>query len=225
MRRKEIIRSEGELKTKVEKYLRRDNRIQDSDITVNVTGTSVILEGMVRSFDAFRAAENDAYMVMGVKTVDNQLQVERPESYQQPGDLQIEESVRSFLIWNTQVNSNDINVVVDKGVVELNGSVYTYHELKLAEEIASNVNGVNEVRNNLVVNTRHDVNDEMIADNIYDALDADPLVNTDDIEVSIDRGLVTISGNVQDYAAANAAHDALLYIPGVRGIVNNVTIG
>lgn len=225
MRRKEIIRSEGELKSKVERFLRRDNRIQSSDITVNVIGTSVILEGKVNSFDAFRAAENDAYMVLGVKAVDNQLQVERPESYQQPEDLEIEESVRSFLIWNTQVNSNDINVVVDKSVVELNGSVYSYHELKLAEEIASNVNGVSEVRNNLVVNTRHDVNDEMIADNVYDALDADPLVNTDDIEVSIDRGLVTISGSVQDYAAANAAHDALLYIPGVRGIVNNVTIG
>ncbi|MFW5644860.1 MAG: BON domain-containing protein [Bacteroidota bacterium] len=225
MRRKEIIRSEGELKTKVEKYLRRDNRIQDSNITVNVTGTSVILEGVVRNYDAFRAAENDAYMVMGVKAVDNQLQIEQPESFQQPEDNEIEESVRSFLIWNTQVNSNDIDVVVDKGRVELNGSVYSFHELKLAEEIASNVNGVSEVKNNLIVNTRYDVNDELIADNVYDALDADPFVNTNDIEVSVDHGLVTISGNVQDYAAANAAHDALLYIPGVRGIVNNVTIG
>lgn len=225
MRRKEIIRTEGELKSKVEKFLRRDNRIQSTDIVVNVKGTSVILEGTVKSYDAFRAAENDAYMVMGVKSVSNQLQVDRPESYQQPDDFEIEESVRSFLIWNTEVNSNDINVSVHKGVVELNGSVYSFHELKLAEDIASKVNGVNEVRNNLIVNTRHDINDEMIADNVFDALDADPLVNVDDIDVSIDQGLVTISGNVQDYVSANAAHDALLYIPGIRGIVNNITIG
>jgi len=225
MRRKDVTFTETEIKDKVERFFRRDSRIPAGRIDVSVAGSIVKLEGTLETREAFRAAENDAYMVLGVKTVDNQLRVVPPETQEQPTDPELEEIVRSTLIWNTQVNTADMDVVADKGVIELSGSVYSYHQKRLAEELASSIQGVSEVRNNLVINTRDDVNDELIADNIFEALDADPLVNVQDIDISINNGLVTLSGNVQEYAAANAAHDALLYIPGVRGIVNNITIG
>ncbi len=217
--------NEIELRRKVEKFLQRDERIFDDNITVSVEGNSVILDGKVRSYYALRAAENDAYTVMGVKTVNNNLAVEPPGNHQELSDLEIRESIKSVMVWNGQIDSTDLDITVNDGIVELNGSVYSYHEKMLATDIAMSVNGVKEVRNNIIVNTRHDVNDELIGDNVFDALDSDPMVNAEDIDITVNNGLVTLSGTVQDYAAANAAHDALLYIPGVRGIVNNINIG
>ena len=225
MKRNDVTLTEEEIKNKIERFFSRDNRLNESEIDVSVTGSSVKLEGKVRSREAFRAAENDAYTVMGVKTVNNNLQLVPPETHRQPSDPEIEQSVSSTLIWNTQVNSGDIRVVADEGVVELEGSVNSYYQKRLAEELASNINGVKDVRNNLIINVRDDVNDELIADRVFESLDTDPLVNVNELDVSVNNGLVTLSGNVQDYAAANAAHDALLYIPGVRGIVNQITIG
>ncbi len=223
--RKDADLTEQEIKEKVDRFFRRDSRIHDSRIRVDVEGRSVRLEGEVRNNQAFRAAENVAYTVMGVKTVDNRLKVVPPETYQKPTDPEIEESVSSTLIWNNQVNTGDLDVVVHDGIVELNGSVDSYHEKKLAGDIAGQLNGVSAVENNLVINSRVEVNDELIADNVFEALDVDPLINPNEINITVDRGVVTLSGSVQDYAAANAAHDALLYIPGVRGIVNQITVG
>jgi osmotically-inducible protein OsmY len=143
---------ESEIREKVRRNIQRDERLFNSDINVAVKGNTVSLEGKVPSPHALRAAENDAYRVMGVRTVENYLLIDPPAHYKQPTDLEIEESVRSTLTWNNQVDSTDI-------------------------------------------------------------------------DISINNGLVTLSGTVQEYVSANAAHDALLYIPGVRGIVNNINIG
>ena len=222
---KSTEKREVELREKVERYLKRDDRLHDDKIKVSVTGDTVSLEGKVNSHYAMRIAENIAYTVMGVKLVENYLAVEPSGTYMKPSDLEIEKSIRSTLLWNSAIDSNDLDVTVTNGKAELNGSLYSYHEMRLAEEITYTINGVNEVVNNIVVNTRHDTNDELIADNVFEALDSDPMVNAADIDISINNGLVTLSGSVQDYVAANAAHDALLYIPGVRGIVNNINIG
>ncbi|MGC9344004.1 MAG: BON domain-containing protein [Bacteroidales bacterium] len=222
---RDIKTKESEIREKVKRKLKRDERLFESDITVSVKGGTISLEGRVPATHALRAAENDAYTVMGVRTVENYLSIDPPSGYKQPTDLEIEESVRSTLTWNNQIDSTDIDVIVKKGIVELNGSIGSYYEMKLAEEVCSTLNGVREVINNIVVNTRHDNNDELIADNVFEALDSDPMVNSADIDIAINNGLVTLSGTVQDYASANAAHDALLYIPGLRGIVNNINIG
>jgi osmotically-inducible protein OsmY len=67
--RKDADLTEQEIKEKVDRFFRRDSRIHDSRIRVDVEGRSVRLEGEVRNTQAFRAAENVAYTVMGVKTV------------------------------------------------------------------------------------------------------------------------------------------------------------
>lgn len=221
----ELKTKESEIREKVKRNIRRDERIAKTGINIRVNGNTVSLEGKVPSPNASRAAENDAYMVMGVRTVENYLAIEPPAGYKQPTDLEIEESVRSTLTWNNQIDSTNIDVAVRNGIVELNGSIGSYHEMRLAEEVCSTLNGVREILNNIMVNTRHENNDELIADNVFEALDNDPLVNSADIDISINSGMVTLSGTVQDYVSANAAHDALLYIPGVRGIVNNINIG
>jgi osmotically-inducible protein OsmY len=216
---------EQKLKEKVERYLERDDRLSAGQIDVDVKGTNVKLDGKVKNYNALRAAENDAYMVLGVKTVDNYLSVEPVLTTEKPDDIAVEARIRNILLWDQRVDATDTEITVDKGQVEINGSVYSFWEKQLVEEVVLSVEGVVDVNNNLVVNTRHDINDELIADRVYEALSVSPYVNTDDIDVVVNNGMVTISGNVQSYMAASDAHDALLYLPGVRGIANNLSIG
>lgn len=217
--------TEKELKRKVEQYIERDDRIRTGQVQVDVTGNAIKLEGSVPNYNALRAAENDAWMVIGVKSVNNYLTVEPPETSTKPDDLEIEAAIKNVFLWDNRLDSTDTEISVDKGHVEINGTVFSLWEKQIAEEIAYSVTGVVQVTNNLVVNKRSEINDELIADKIFEALDNNPYVNVSDINVTVNEGMVTLSGTVQSYLAANEAHDSLLYIAGVRGIVNNVNIG
>ncbi len=218
-------KKEKELRKRVLSSLMRDERLKNSDIHVKVKGANVSLEGKVDSVSKMRAAEANSYKVAGVRTVENYLHIEPQPDDPQPSDSEIVESIRATLAWNNQIDSTAIEISVDSGVAELRGSVYSYHEMKLAEDMVISIGGVKDVINNIVVNTRYSPDDEIIADQVFEALDNDPMVNPDDINISLDNGIVTLSGTVQEYAAANAAHDALLYIPGVKGVINNINIG
>jgi osmotically-inducible protein OsmY len=216
---------EKELKQKVEKRINGDDRLRTGQVKVEVTGNSVKLEGRVDNYSALRAAQDNAYFVSGVKTVSNFLRVEPSQLSAQPDDLEIESNIRNIMLWDNRIDSTEVEIVVDHGQVELDGSVYSFWEKQLASDIVLSVQGVRDVQNNLMVNTRHDPGDELMADRIFEALDANPFVNAGDIDVAINNGLVTLSGTVQNYLAATEAHDALLYIQGVRGINNQIDIG
>lgn len=56
--------------------------------------------------------------------------------------------------------------------------------MKIAEELCSTLNGVREVINNIVVNTPHDDNAELIADRVFEALDSDPMVKSAGIYIN-----------------------------------------
>lgn len=217
--------AEAKIKEKVEKRLRRDDRIRESQIHVEVEGNSVRLEGTVNSKNALQAAMNDTYRIKEVKNVNNFLTVTPPRREEGYSDIEIEANIRNALLWDSRIDSTDIDIVVFKQHVELNGTTYSFWEKQLAEEIAFSSTDVKEVTNNLVVNTRDDLNDELIADSVFEALDENPFVNAGDVSIAVNNGMITLSGAVQDYIALSEMHDSLLYIPGVKGIVNNVNVG
>ena len=217
--------TEYEIKKRVERYLQHDDRLHNSRIEVDVLENSVKLVGIVPNYNALRAAENDAYMVMGVRTVNNYLAIEPPPASSAPDDLEIESNIRNVYLWDNRIDPNEIEITVNDGYVELTGTVYSFWEKKIAEDIARSITGVKEVRNELMVNTRNEINDEMLADKIFEVLDSNPFVDAAEIDVSVNEGLVTLSGTVQDYYTANNVYDSIIYIQGVRGVINNLDIG
>lgn len=122
--------------------------------TINGTTT---LSGVVRS-DAERAkivriAEETA----GVQQVYDQLSVVPPEPVDNPmrdvgksmGDEVTEKRVEKAILLNKHLNSREIDVEVNDGVVILTGSVNTEEERQLAEDITRSLGGVTNVRNEL----------------------------------------------------------------------------
>jgi len=76
-----------------------------------------------------------------------------PRSYQRP-DERIEEEVYERLLHRVDINAADIEVAAQGGIVTLSGNVDTRHSQRLAEELADEVRGVHEVRNELNVRTQ-----------------------------------------------------------------------
>lgn len=77
------------------------------------------------------------------------------ESHQSTGqyidDSVISNKVRAELIGDEELNVFEIDVTTQNGVVQLSGAVSTEAAKSRASRVASNVNGVKDVRNNLII--------------------------------------------------------------------------
>ncbi len=71
-------------------------------------------------------------------------------------DKSIAAKVRSDLIGDPEVKATGVKVNVFKGDVELSGYVDSANQKEKAEQIARNVNGVNFVKNDLVVKSTNE---------------------------------------------------------------------
>ena len=73
-----------------------------------------------------------------------------PKGYRR-SDERIHEEVSDRLMTHPDVDASDIEVVVSEGIVTLEGSVEDRHQKRIAEFIAEDVVGVDDVRNQLTV--------------------------------------------------------------------------
>lgn len=68
------------------------------------------------------------------------------------------------------------------------------------------------------------LDDDEVRDSVCENLFQDSFVNPDRIEVTVDRGVVTLRGEVDDFLEARYAWDDAWESPGVRGVINNLTV-
>lgn len=219
------MRTDEEIKVDITKQLQWDARIDASDVSIKVDNGNVNLEGKVPSITAQAAARDDAYLVEGVLSVTNDLDVRFPESKTVPTDTDIKQNIVSALSFNSDVQSYKIDVTVDKGWVTLEGTVNAYWEKVAAENEVLDINGVFGVSNNLGVVPTESYLDETIAEDIISALERNVHVNADDIDVKVEDGKVTLDGTVKTLTAKNAAFDSALYTPGVISVNNRIIVG
>ena len=198
-----------------------DNSVKASDVAVTVDHGSVTLNGTVPSYHAKYTAAEDAYLVSGVKSVDNKLKV---NYFSLPTDHQIKEAVESSLDWDFDLDSQKINVSVDEGTVTLLGTVDSYWKKILAEMDTSKINGVIEIKNELAIVTTGKWEDENIATDIESALGRNINVNVNDVDVKVRKGNVTLSGEMPSWSSKNSAYNSAVFTSGVNEIHNHLTI-
>lgn len=66
--------------------------------------------------------------------------------------------------------------------------------------------------------------DDEIRDAVYRRMSADAWIDPERIEVQVEDGIVTLTGEVDDFMEARYAWDDAWEADGVRGVVNNLTI-
>ena len=110
------------------------------------------------------------------------------------------------------------------GTVTLRGSVGSPHQRVAAVEIAKSVPGVREVVDELSVDLRDRWGDDELRGAALQALMSE--VDTGDgwVDVAVDAGWVTLTGQVKHQEQSNAAFETVAALGGVGGITNKIVV-
>jgi osmotically-inducible protein OsmY len=212
------------IKKDVIEQLYWDHRIDAAEVQVQVDNSTVMLEGKVPSYMARAAATNDAWLVEGVGSVENELDVEYEPTVALPTDTDIKIYVKENLRWNASLPEDKIEISVENRWVTLEGTVDAFWKKIIAEEEVSDVLGVAGVHNKLAVVPTERITDERIAEDVVKALDRDIRVMSEDVTVEVEDGIVTVSGTLPTWTAKSAAYNAALYTYGVIDVEDNTTV-
>jgi hyperosmotically inducible periplasmic protein len=141
------------LTERVKTALAGDSASAARDIEVETRDGVVQLSGFVDSEDQRTAALMRARSVQGVQEVRNDLSLrDDSRSANRPvADTVIAARVKDSLKGAELSSDSDVNVEVSKGVVQLSGFVSTPQEKARAGDVASSVEGVRDVENQIAL--------------------------------------------------------------------------
>jgi osmotically-inducible protein OsmY len=139
-------------------------------------------------------------------------------------DTELQLAVVRGLQLDPRVDATDIGVEVDEGVVTLTGSVPSFARKQAADRAAHRVPGVLDVADEIQVKVPSMLarTDTDVALSVRRALAAHRLVPNQWIQTTVADGHVTLDGTVDTPYQREAAERAILGLPGVRAVVNNL---
>jgi len=183
----------------VKTQLQDARMIDASNIKVQTHEDIVTLSGPVDNLLTKDRANDIAESVTGVLSVINHLTVAQTRP-----DNQVAEDVRRAVNTDPATETWEISAAVQDGVVQLKGVVDSWQEKHLAGTLAKSVKGVTGLKNNLIINYNGTRTDNQIQAEVKSILKWDSRLDDKLIKVSVENGVVRLSGSV------GSAHDKTL---------------
>jgi len=162
-------------------------------------------------------------VVLGLCLTAGALAADRPDSW-------VTAKTKLALMTTEGIDTWDLNVDTVNGVVTLHGKVASKAAKEKADDVARSIEGAKSVKNLLQVvpkpqrDTVSD-NDSVIADQVKQAFNNDPIVDKSGIEVaSVNKGVVLLSGTAKSIDAHLEAVELASKVPGVRRVASEVKV-
>jgi osmotically-inducible protein OsmY len=141
-----------------------------------------------------------------------------------PSDPDIKANVMNALQNLSGLDLQQVSVSAQNGHVTIEGSAPTFWTKDRAERLIALLPGILEIRNKLVVVPTHNILDESIAHSIAQAFERNGSIDTESILLTVENGIVTLSGIVPNWAARQAAYETALYTEGVIDIKDKLIV-
>jgi osmotically-inducible protein OsmY/uncharacterized membrane protein YhaH (DUF805 family) len=166
-------------------------------------------------------------------------------------DVQLKRDILTRLTSDNKVDVGHIGVVVEGGIVTLSGHVSSQVEKAAAVAAAGRIPGVRAIADEIEVRHPWDMKialagiakraikdirrlfvrriqskriaDDEIAKCAVDLLKSDASVPSSTIQLTVSNGQVTLSGGTDWDWERRAAEEDVLRLPGVRGVIDNIT--
>ena len=141
-------------------------------------------------------------------------------------DSEIRSRVLAELDWDPSIDASDVGVAVKDGVVTLTGTIPSYWQEKEVERVVKRIAGVRAVAEELAIKLpgTSERSDADIAQSVLSGLRFNVAVPTNRIQVTVEKGWVTLEGQVEWQYQKAAAESGINYLMGVRGVTNNIEI-
>jgi osmotically-inducible protein OsmY len=141
-------------------------------------------------------------------------------------DQSLKQSILDELDWDPAVSAAHIGVTARGGVVTLTGHVGSYAEKCAAEHAVGRVSGVKAIAQELEIRYLYGVGhgDEDIAKQVLNVLSWDLSVPKEKVKIKVDKGWVTLTGDVNWYYQKSAAEADVRKLLGVMGVSNEIKI-
>ena len=141
-------------------------------------------------------------------------------------DSQLQQDVSKELQWEPSVHAARIGVEVKDGVVTLAGQVDSYSEKWNAERAAQRVPGVKAMTTELKVHltSLSQRTDADIAAAVKNVLEWTSSLPAGAIQVMVEGGWVTLSGDVDWHFQRQATRDSVRHLLGVTGVSDQISL-
>jgi osmotically-inducible protein OsmY len=139
----------------------------------------------------------------------------------------LQKDVQEAIKWEPLLSVAEIGVTAKDGVITLTGTVDSYWKKTEAEEAAKNVAGVKAVVEKIEIkfaNNSFKKDDNDIAREVLTAYQWNVEVPRDKVKVKVEKGWVTLEGELEWNFQKEAAKDAVRDLLGVVGVTNNIKI-
>jgi osmotically-inducible protein OsmY len=216
------MKSDSQLRQEVEDELANNPAVDANRIGVAVADGIVTLSGQVPNYAQKVAAEKCTLAVAGAVAVVMHIEVAL-HGTDRRSDEDIALSARATLDWIAGLDENTIKVKVEKGWVTLSGEVGDGYRSHVAEKSISHMRGVTGVTN--VIRITGNASPVDIERNIRKAIQRHTERELKHLGVEVDNGEVTLSGRVSSSAEKSVVWGAARSTPGVKAIVDQLSIG
>ena len=141
-------------------------------------------------------------------------------------DLKLRQLILDELEFEPSIDAANIGVAVDQGVVTLTGHVGTYAQKLAAEEAVKHIKGVRGIAEEIEVRypSTPKIHDDEIAKRALDILRWDASVPDDRLQVKVQQGWLTLSGEVDWNFQRKAAEEAVRKLSGLIGVANQIML-
>jgi len=141
-------------------------------------------------------------------------------------DRKLQQRVLDELEWEASVDAAHIGVAAMDGVVTLTGHVPTYAEKLAAEQAVRRVLGVKAIAQEIEVRlpSQPKTADDEVAHRAVQILDWDTSVPQGAVSAKVEKGWVTLTGEVDWQFQRAAAERAVQKLSGVTGVSNQLRV-
>ena len=215
------MKTDAQLQQDVIAELEWEPSVNAAQIGVEVKGGIVTLAGHVNSYAGKWNAERAAQRVSGVKALAIEMDVKLAGSSKR-NDTDIARSAENVLEWMTSLPEDSVKVMVEGGWITLSGEVDWQFQKQAAADAVRDLMGVTGVSDQIAIKPR--VSASIVKSDIEAALKRRAKSDAQKIFVEVRGGDVTLTGTVHSWSERDLARHSAWGAPGVRNVVDNITV-
>ena len=216
------MKTNEDLRKDVMDEIKWDPEVKDVSNQINVVAKEgiITLLGVVDSYGTKMACERAAQRVAGVKIVATDIEV---DPVRRKTDSEIAEAVESALHWNSSINNDQVKILVNDGLVYLDGAVDWEYQRKLVQRSVENLIGVRGIVNNISINPKP-FHTKDIKESITEVFKRNAIVDASSIVIETTGSSVTLRGIVRSWAEKKEAEKVVWAFPGVLMVDNQIEV-